>query len=48
MAWAAGFGLLAYGVYNGQSIAKSIPAIVYSIIGGTIGGLVLYYATVAA
>ncbi len=48
MAWAAGIGLMAYGVYNGKSLAKSIPAIVYSLIGGTIGGLVLYYATVAA
>ncbi|MEW9122814.1 MAG: hypothetical protein AB2421_08875 [Thermotaleaceae bacterium] len=41
MAWAAGFGLLAGGIYSGASLSKAMPTIVSAIIGGTIGAFVL-------
>ncbi|MDF2548093.1 MAG: hypothetical protein K0R93_2991 [Anaerosolibacter sp.] len=41
MAWAAGFGLLAGGIYSGASLSKAMPTIISSIVGGTIGAFVL-------
>lgn len=41
MAWAAGTGLLAGGIYSGGSFGKALPTIVCSIIGGSLGGFIL-------
>ncbi len=41
MAWAAGFGLWAASAFSGDSIGKSIPTFVNSIIVGTLGGFLL-------
>lgn len=41
MAWAAGCGLLAGGIYSGGSFAKAAPTIICSLIGGSLGGFIL-------
>lgn len=41
MAWAAGVGLLAGGIYSGGSLQKSLPTVLCSIIGGSLGGFIL-------
>ena len=42
MAWAAGIGIMAFGIVEGNDFSKSIPSLVFAIIGGIIGGYVLY------
>ena len=41
MAWAAGIGIMAFGIVQGNDIKKSIPSLTFAIIGGIIGGYVL-------
>jgi hypothetical protein len=41
MAWAAGTGLLAGGIYSGDSFKKAIPTVICSVIGGVLGGFIL-------
>lgn len=41
MAWAAGVGLLAGAVYRGASLKKSMPTILYSVLGGALGAFIL-------
>lgn len=41
MAWAAGIGIMAFGIVQGNDFKKSIPSLTFAIIGGIIGGYVL-------
>ncbi|MGM0501613.1 MAG: Lin0368 family putative glycerol transporter subunit [Bacillota bacterium] len=41
MAWAAGIGIMAFGIVEGNDLGKSIPSLTFAIIGGIIGGYVL-------
>jgi len=44
MAWAAAIGIFVHGIITGGDVSKSIPTIIFSIIGGTIGGFILFAA----
>jgi len=41
MAWAAGIGIMAFGIVTGNDFKKSIPSLLFAIVGGVIGGYVL-------
>ena len=41
MAWAAGIGIITFGIVTGNDFKKSIPSLTFAIIGGIIGVYVL-------
>lgn len=40
-AWAAGIGLLALGFYKKASFKKTVPTLVFAILGGIVAGFIL-------
>ena len=44
MAWAAGIGIITFGIVTGADFKKSVPTFLFAIIGGIIGGFILYSA----
>jgi|SRR6056297_983438 len=44
MAWAAGIGIMVHGLVTGGDLKKSMPTLFFAIIGGIIGGYILFAA----
>ena len=44
MAWAASIGIMTHGIITGGDFKKSVPTLIFAIIGGIIGGFVLFAA----
>lgn len=44
MAWAAAIGIMTHGIITGGDFKKSVPTLIFAIIGGIIGGFVLFAA----
>lgn len=44
MAWAASIGIMTHGIITGGDFKKSVPTLIFAIIGGIIGGYILFAA----